>query len=180
MWSDVSLSTDLANVIYFRCIFVRVLHDLLRKYLLHESAMVSYFRANLVNTGVNNFSVQLIFKSFRSFISSVVWNWHIETNINTRIYIYSYSGSATHSVGNWKPYILHLLAFVEIRLFNVFLWERKAGFGKLLTNVRDAGFSRKRGGNAGSGPPFQTLYYQRHTLESWFTNLEQTLLNRSQ
>ena len=33
------LSSDLANVIYFRCIFVRVLHDLLRKSLLHESAM---------------------------------------------------------------------------------------------------------------------------------------------
>ena len=52
-----------------------------------------------------------------------------------------------------STYILHLLAFVEIRLFNVFLWERKAGFGKLMKNVRDAGFSRKRGGNAGSGPP---------------------------
>ena len=56
-----------------------------------------------------------------------------------------------------STYILHLLAFVEIRLFNVFFWERKAGFGKLMKNVRDAGFSRKRGGNAGSGPPFQTL-----------------------
>ena len=52
-----------------------------------------------------------------------------------------------------STYILHLLAFVEIRLFNVFLWERKAGFGKLMKNVRVAGFSRKRGGNAGSGPP---------------------------
>ena len=31
--------------------------------------------------------------------------------------------------------------------------ERKAGFGKLMRNVQDAGFSRKRGGNAGSGPP---------------------------
>ena len=26
-------------------------------------------------------------------------------------------------------------------------------FGKLMKNVGDAGFSRKRGGNAGSGPP---------------------------
>ena len=52
-----------------------------------------------------------------------------------------------------STYILHLLAFVEIRLFNVFLWERKAGFGKLMKKVRDAGFSRKRGGNAGSRPP---------------------------
>ena len=43
-----------------------------------------------------------------------------------------------------SSYILHLLAFVEIRLFNVFFWERKAGFGKLMKNVRDAGFSRKR------------------------------------
>ena len=52
-----------------------------------------------------------------------------------------------------STYILHLLAFVEIRLFNVFFWERKAGFGKLMKKVRDAGFSRKRGGNAGLGPP---------------------------
>ena len=46
-----------------------------------------------------------------------------------------------------------LLAFVEIRLFNAFFWERKAVFGKLMKNVGDAGFSRKTGGNAGSGPP---------------------------
>ena len=52
-----------------------------------------------------------------------------------------------------STYILHLLASVEIRLFNVFFWERKARFGKLMKNVRDAGFSRKTGGNAGSGPP---------------------------
>ena len=52
-----------------------------------------------------------------------------------------------------STYILHLLAFVENRLFNVFFWERKAVFGKLMKNVGDAGFSRKRGGNAGSGPP---------------------------
>ena len=39
-----------------------------------------------------------------------------------------------------STHILHLLAFVEIRLINVFLWERKAGFGKLMKNVRDAGF----------------------------------------
>ena len=29
---------------------------------------------------------------------------------------------------------------------------RKAGFGKMVKNVRDAGFSRKRVWNAGSGP----------------------------
>ena len=52
-----------------------------------------------------------------------------------------------------STYILHLLAFVEIRLFNVFFWERKAVFGKLMKNVGDAGFLWKRGGNAGSGPP---------------------------
>ena len=52
-----------------------------------------------------------------------------------------------------STYILHLLAFVEIRLFNVFFWGRKAVFGKLMKNVGDAGFSRKRGRNAGSGPP---------------------------
>ena len=52
-----------------------------------------------------------------------------------------------------STYILHLLAFVEIRLFNVFFWERKAVFGKLVKNLGDAEFSWKRGGNAGSDPP---------------------------
>ena len=52
-----------------------------------------------------------------------------------------------------STYMFHFLAFVKIRLFNVFFWERKAGFGKLMKNVRNAGFSRKRGRNAGSGPP---------------------------
>ena len=42
---------------------------------------------------------------------------------------------------------LFLLPFVEIRLFNVFFRERKAGCGKLMKNVRDGG----------SGPPFHTL-----------------------
>ena len=58
-----------------------------------------------------------------------------------------------------STYILHLLAFVEIRLFNIFFWERKAVFGKLMKNVGDAGFSRKRGGNAGSGPPLPDPVY---------------------
>ena len=52
-------------------------------------------------------------------------------------------------------YNLQLLSFEVIRLFKVFLWERKTGFGK--KTVRDAGFSRKRSGDAGLGPPFQTL-----------------------
>jgi len=52
-----------------------------------------------------------------------------------------------------STYILHLLAFVEIRHFDIFFWERKAGFGKLMKNVWDARFLRKRGGNVGSGPP---------------------------
>ena len=55
-------------------------------------------------------------------------------------------------------FVTHLKAFTgladtKIRLFNVFFWERKVGFGKLMKNVWDAGFSQKRGGNAGSGPP---------------------------
>ena len=50
-------------------------------------------------------------------------------------------------------YILHLLPSVEVRLLKVFFWERKAGFGKMVKNVWDTGFSRKRVGNAGSGPP---------------------------
>ena len=44
-----------------------------------------------------------------------------------------------------STYILHLLAFVEIRLFNVFFWERKAGFGKLMKNVRNAKKGRECG-----------------------------------
>ena len=35
-------------------------------------------------------------------------------------------------------YILHLLAFVEIRLFNVFFWERKTGLGIVMKKVRGA------------------------------------------
>ena len=35
--------------------------------------------------------------------------------------------------------------------------KKKAVFGKVMKNVGDAGFSRKRAGNAGSGPPLQTL-----------------------
>ena len=30
-----------------------------------------------------------------------------------------------------------------------------------MKNVGDAGFSRKRGGNAGSVPPFQTLFQSK-------------------
>ena len=37
-----------------------------------------------------------------------------------------------------RIYTLHLLSFVVIRLFNVFLWERKTGFGKKLCGMRDA------------------------------------------
>ena len=39
---------------------------------------------------------------------------------------------------------LHLIAFVEIRLFNVFFWERKTRFKKLMKNVHNVVFSRKR------------------------------------
>ena len=53
-----------------------------------------------------------------------------------------------------STYILNLLAFVEIRLFHEFLWERKAGFGKLRKTCGMQDLSRKRGGNAGSGAPF--------------------------
>ena len=42
-----------------------------------------------------------------------------------------------------STYILHLSAFVEIRL-NVFFWERKTGFGKLIKNVGEARDSREK------------------------------------
>ena len=50
-------------------------------------------------------------------------------------------------------YILNLLAFAEMSLFNVFLGKKKRNSGKAMKKVRDAGFSWKRSGNAGSGPP---------------------------
>ena len=66
----------------------------------------------------------------------------LKTHVNSK---YQWKGST---------YFLQLLlAFVEIRLFNVFFWERKARFRKLMKNARDAGFSRKGGGNAGPGLP---------------------------
>ena len=39
--------------------------------------------------------------------------------------------------------------------------KEKAVFGKLIKNVGDAGFSRKRGGNAGSGPPHSIPWQKR-------------------
>ena len=57
-----------------------------------------------------------------------------------------------------STYILHLLAFVEIfRLFNVFFWQRKVGFGKLMKNVRDADSREKGAEMRDRDPPFQTL-----------------------
>ena len=58
-----------------------------------------------------------------------------------------------------STYMLHFLAFVEIRLFNVFFWERKAGFGKLIgwktCGMRD---SREKGaGMRDKDPPSSTL-----------------------
>ena len=47
--------------------------------------------------------------------------------------------------------MLQLKAEVEIRLFNVFFWERKRDSGSRRKKVRDAGFPGKRSGNAGSG-----------------------------
>ena len=45
--------------------------------------------------------------------------------------------------------------------------KEKAVFGKLIKNVGDAGFSRKRDGNAGSGPPpFHTLTKERRSVTS--------------
>ena len=178
MWCEVSLSTDLANVIDFQCIFVRVLHDLLRKSLLHESAMVSYFKANLVNTGVNNFLVQFIFKSFRSFILSVVSYRALSSYWGTKSYFFLQKPLKTCVNSKYQSkgstYIIHLLAFVEIRLFNVFVWERRAEFRKLMKNVRDAGFSRKRGGNAGSGPPLPDPVFNEH-----FTGLAERLADKT-
>lgn len=47
--------------------------------------------------------------------------------------------SKCQSVG--PSYILHLLALVKIRLFNLFFWERKMVFGILMKTALDARFS---------------------------------------
>ena len=75
----------------------------------------------------------------------------MQTPLKTRV------NSKYQSKGS--TYFFHLLAFVEIILFNVFLWERKAGFGKLMKNMRDAGFWRKGAGMRDQDPPFQTLIF---------------------
>ena len=57
-----------------------------------------------------------------------------------------------------STYILHLLAFVEIRLFNVFFWEKKRYSGNWWKTwgMRD---SREKGaGMRDQDPPFLTLY----------------------
>ena len=72
-----------------------------------------------------------------------------------------------------STYILHLLAFVEIRLFNVSFWERKAGFRKLMKNVRDTGFSRKRAGMRDQDPPFPTLLNIKRITTWWWVFLNE-------
>ena len=61
-----------------------------------------------------------------------------------------------NSTDQWKRpiYMLQLKAEVEIRLFNVFFWERKRDSGFRRKKERDAGFPWKRSGNGGSGLPF--------------------------
>ena len=57
-----------------------------------------------------------------------------------------------------STYILHLLVFVEIRLFNVFFWEKKRYSGNWWKTwgMRD---SREKGaGMRDQDPPFQTLF----------------------
>ena len=79
----------------------------------------------------------------------------LHTEVQKRLLFAEAFKNTLNSKYQWKgsTYILHLLAFVQIRPSNVFFWERKAGFGKLMKHVRDAALSRKRGGNAESAPP---------------------------
>ena len=113
----------------------------------HEEDAVEAVPVNFLSKTVRTRTGRQITLSYRALSS--YWGtksyFFLQKPLKTRV------NSKYQSKGS--TYILHLLAFVEIRLFNVFFWERKAGFGKLMKNVRDAGFSRKRGGNAGPGPP---------------------------
>ena len=113
----------------------------------HEEDTVEAVPVNLQSRTVRTRTGRQITLSYRALSS--YWG--------TKSYFFLQKPLKTHVNSKYQSkgstHILHLLAFVQIRLFNVFFWERKAGFGKLMKKVRDGGFSRKRGGNAGWGPP---------------------------
>ena len=119
----------------------------------HEEDTVEAVPVNLQSRTVRTRTGRQITLSYRALSS--YWGtksyFFLQKLLKTRV------NSKYQSKGS--TYILYLLAFVEIRLFKVFFWERKAGFGKLMKNLRDAGFSRKRGRNAGSGPPLPDPVY---------------------
>ena len=58
------------------------------------------------------------------------------TEVHKAIYFFAGTHKFKISLGQSTIY---LLAFVEIRLLNVFFWQRKTGFG--IETVQDAGFS---------------------------------------
>ena len=80
---------------------------------------------------------------YQSFLKLFFLQKPLKTRVNSK---YQSKGST---------YILHLLAFVEIRLFNVFFCQRKARFGKPC-GMRD--YREKGAGMRDQDPPFQTLF----------------------
>ena len=65
-------------------------------------------------------------------------------------------------------YTLHLLSFVEIRLFNVFFWERKTEFGKMMKKLCGMRDSREKGAgmrNQDTPPPPPPLPDPQGTMQ---------------
>ena len=131
----------------------------------HEEDAVEAVPVNYLRKTVRTLTGRQITLSYRALSS--YWGtksyFFLQKPLKTRV------NSKYQSKGS--TYILHLLAFVEIRLFNVFFWERKAGFGKLMKNVRNAVFSPKRGGNAGSGPPPSRPCMVNYACAFWQSDL---------
>ena len=92
----------------------------------HEEDAVEAVPVNFLSKTVRTRTGRQITLSYRALSS--YWGtksyFFLQKPLKTRV------NSKYQSKGS--TYILHLLVFVESRLFNVFFWERKAGFGKLM------------------------------------------------
>ena len=97
----------------------------------HEEDAVEAVPVNFLSKTVRTRTGRQITLSYRALSS--YWGtksyFFLQKPLKTRV------NSKYQSKGS--TYILHLLAFVEIRLFNVFFWERKAGFGKLRSDLEE-------------------------------------------
>ncbi|CAH3178855.1 unnamed protein product, partial [Porites evermanni] len=111
-------------------------------------------------------------------------NTHSNTDSNTQ----TNSGPVTTAT---IPYIRDTSETIEriLQPYNIRVAHKPiTTLRRLLTNVKDKDIPEDRQGatkhqmdwDSATCITYSTDYYQRLTLESWFTNLEQTPLNRSQ